>query len=38
MNVDEIFDVAKRARNIEGAMEMASELQLAGGSFVDWKN
>jgi len=35
MNVDEIFDVAKRARNIEGAMEMASELQLAGGSFAN---
>jgi len=33
MNVDEIFDVAKKARSIEGAMEMASELQLAGGSF-----
>lgn len=35
MNVDEIFDVAKRARTIEGAMEMASELQLAGGSFAN---
>jgi predicted RNA-binding protein Jag len=35
MNVDEIFDVAKRARNIEGAMDMASELQLAGGSFAN---
>lgn len=34
MNVDEIFDVAKRARTIEGAMDMASELQLAGGSFA----
>ncbi len=33
MNVDEIFDVAKRSRQIEGAMEMAAELQLAGGSF-----
>lgn len=33
MNVDEIFDVAKRARTIEGAMEMAAELQLAAGSF-----
>lgn len=33
MNVDEIFDVAKRARTIEGAMDMAAELQLAGGSF-----
>lgn len=35
MNVDEIFDVAQRARSIEGAMEMASELQLAGGSFAN---
>lgn len=34
-NVDEVFDVAKRARSIEGAMEMASELQLAGGSFAN---
>lgn len=33
MNVDEIFDVAKRARSIEGAMDMAAQLQLAGGSF-----
>jgi uncharacterized protein YukE len=33
MNVDEIFDVAKKARSIEGAMDMAAELQLAGGSF-----
>lgn len=33
MNMDETFDMAKRARNIEGAMEMAAELQLAGGSF-----
>ena len=33
IQVDEIFDVAKRARTIEGAMEMASQLQLAGGSF-----
>ncbi len=33
IQVDEIFDVAKKARTIEGAMEMASELQLAGGSF-----
>ena len=33
MNIDEVFDVAKRARTIEGAMTMASELQLAGGSF-----
>lgn len=35
MNVDEIFDVAKRARTIEGAMDMAAELQLAGGSFAE---
>ena len=35
MNMDEMFDVAKRARSIEGAMEMASELQLAGGSFAN---
>jgi len=34
MNVDEIFNVAQRARSIEGAMEMAAELQLAGGSFA----
>jgi len=34
MNVDEIFDVAAKARNIEGAMDMASQLQLAGGSFA----
>lgn len=33
IQVDDIFDVAKRARTIEGAMEMAAELQLAGGSF-----
>ncbi len=35
INVDSIFDVAERARSIEGAMEMASELQLAGGSFAN---
>lgn len=35
MNVDEIFDVAKRARTIEGALEMAADLQLAGGSFAN---
>ena len=35
MNIDEVFDVAKKARSIEGAMEMASELQLAGGSFAN---
>lgn len=34
MNVDEVFETGKRARNIEGAMEMAAELQLAGGSFA----
>jgi hypothetical protein len=33
IQVDDIFDVAKRARTIEGAMEMAAQLQLAGGSF-----
>lgn len=33
MEVDEIFDVAKKARSIEGAMDMASQLILAGGSF-----
>lgn len=33
MNMDETFDTAKRARTIEGAMDMAAELQLAGGSF-----
>jgi len=35
INVDEIFNVAKRARTIEGAMSMAAELQLAGGSFAN---
>ncbi len=34
IEVDEIFNVAERARNIEGAMQMAAELQLAGGSFA----
>ncbi len=34
MSVDDIFNVAAKARNIEGAMEMAAELQLAGGSFA----
>ena len=34
MSVDEIFETGKRARNMEGAMEMAAELQLAGGSFA----
>lgn len=35
MNMDETFDMAKKARNIEGAMNMAAELQLAGGSFAN---
>jgi hypothetical protein len=35
IQVDAIFDVAKRARTIEGSMEMAAELQLAGGSFAN---
>lgn len=35
MNVDEIFNVAERARTIEGALNMAAELQLAGGSFAN---
>lgn len=34
IEVDDVFNVAKKARNIEGAMEMAAELQLAGGSFA----
>ena len=34
-NIDEVFNVAERARAIEGAMEMASQLQLAGGSFAN---
>jgi hypothetical protein len=34
-NIDEIFDMSKKARNIEGAMDMASQLQLAGGSFAN---
>lgn len=34
-DVSEVFNVAEKARNIEGAMEMASELQLAGGSFAN---
>lgn len=33
IEIDEIFDVAERARTIEGAMDMAAQLQLAGGSF-----
>lgn len=32
-NVDEIFDFTTKARTIEGAMDMAASLQLAGGSF-----
>jgi len=35
MNMDETFDMAERARSIEGAMDMAAELQLAGGSFAN---
>jgi hypothetical protein len=35
MNIDETFDMAKRGRTIEGAMEMAADLQLAGGSFAN---
>ena len=35
MNMDETFDMAKKARNIEGALNMAAELQLAGGSFAN---
>lgn len=34
MSIDDVFNVAKKARSIEGAMEMAAELQLAGGSFA----
>lgn len=34
IQVDSIFNVAERARTIEGAMEMAAQLQLAGGSFA----
>lgn len=35
MNIDSIFNVAEKARTIEGAMEMAAQLQLAGGSFAN---
>lgn len=35
IKVDDIFDMSERARSIEGAMTMASELQLAGGSFAN---
>lgn len=34
-NIDEMFDMSKKARNIEGALQMASDLQLAGGSFAN---
>lgn len=34
-NIDELFDMSSRARNIEGALDMASQLQLAGGSFAN---
>jgi hypothetical protein len=34
LNIDEVFEMSKKARSIEGAMEMAAELQLAGGSFA----
>jgi len=33
VDVSEIFNVAEQARTLEGALEMAAELQLAGGSF-----
>ncbi len=33
MSIDAAFDMSEKARSIEGAMDMASELQLAGGSF-----
>lgn len=35
IQVDDIFDVAQRARTIEGAMTMAADLQLAAGSFAN---
>lgn len=35
VEVDSIFNVSERARSIEGAMEMAAELQLAAGSFAN---
>jgi hypothetical protein len=34
IQVDSVFDMAEKSRNVEGAMEMAAELQLAGGSFA----
>ncbi len=33
ISVDSIFNVAEKARTIEGAMQMAADLQLAAGSF-----
>jgi hypothetical protein len=33
IELSEIFDVAEKARTLEGALDMAAELQLAGGSF-----
>lgn len=33
IDVGEIFNVAEQARTLEGALDMAAELQLAGGSF-----
>jgi uncharacterized protein YidB (DUF937 family) len=36
MSVDGIFDMAEKGRTIEGAMEMASELQLAGGAAANF--
>jgi len=35
INIDSVFDIAKRARQIDSAIEMAAELQLAGGSFAN---
>lgn len=32
-NIDEVFDMSDKARTIEGAIDMAAELQLASGSF-----
>ena len=34
LNVDEVFAMGNKARTIEGAMERAADLQLAGGSFA----
>ena len=33
MSIDSAFDMSEKARSIEGALDMAAELQLAGGSF-----